>query len=220
MKLSDKTITILKNFANINESLMFRKGTLQSTVDVNDHVAAEAQTEEFPRGFAIYNLNQFIANITTITNADLTFNEDSVTISDGTLSMNYEYSAPNMITQDDVALPTIDSPDVEFDLNQDLYQKILKLATLNDLPVLSFIGKDGQLKCVAENLEMKNATKASFNIGEYTGKDFKASFNLDYLNIIPGNYHVKINQDEFGIFESPSVTYLIAVEIQNKKGSK
>jgi hypothetical protein len=60
MKLSDNTLTILKNFAGINNSILVKQGTRLRTISVAKNILAEADiTEEFPRDFAIYDLNQF-----------------------------------------------------------------------------------------------------------------------------------------------------------------
>lgn len=223
MKLSDKTITILKNFATINQSMWFRKGTRQTTVEVDDHVAAIAELEDLPQDFGIYDLNQFLANISTLNSPELTFKEKSVHLSDGNISMDYPYADAAVLKklrEAEVEDLTVDAPDVEFELNQDSYQKIVKLANMNDVPIISITGKNGKLSCVAESLELKSAPTASYVIGEYTGKDFRASFNLKFLNILPNNYSVKLQNPDFGIFTSKDVSYLIAQEIQPKKGAK
>ena len=62
MKLSDNTLTILKNFAGINNSILVKKGNKLRTISVAKNILAEAEItpEEFPRDFAIYDLNQFL----------------------------------------------------------------------------------------------------------------------------------------------------------------
>ena len=58
MKLSDNTLTILKNFAGINNSIIVKTGNTLRTISVANNIYAEATiTEEFPRNFAIYDLN-------------------------------------------------------------------------------------------------------------------------------------------------------------------
>ena len=55
MKLSDNTLTILKNFAGINNSILVKEGNKLRTISVAKNILAEADiTEEFPRDFAIY----------------------------------------------------------------------------------------------------------------------------------------------------------------------
>ena len=55
MKLSDNTLTILKNFAGINNSILVKEGTSLRTISVAKNILAEANIkEEIHRDFAIY----------------------------------------------------------------------------------------------------------------------------------------------------------------------
>ena len=78
MKLSDNTLTILKNFAGINNSILVKEGNRLRTISVAKNILAEADiTEEFPRDFAIYDLNQFLNGLSLHSDPDLDYNEDS-----------------------------------------------------------------------------------------------------------------------------------------------
>ena len=64
MKLSDKTLVILKNFAGINNSILVKRGDNLRTISLAKNILAEANiNEEFPRDFAIYDLNQFLKTL-------------------------------------------------------------------------------------------------------------------------------------------------------------
>ena len=61
MKLSEKTLNILKNFSSINQSILVKQGNQLRTISVAKNILAEAEIkEDFPRDFAIYDLNQFL----------------------------------------------------------------------------------------------------------------------------------------------------------------
>jgi hypothetical protein len=61
MKLSDKTLTLLKNFSSINQSILFKEGSSLRTISVMKNILAEATIEEeLPKDFGIYDLNQFL----------------------------------------------------------------------------------------------------------------------------------------------------------------
>ena len=58
MKLSDSTLTVLKNFAGINNSILVKEGSQLRTISVAKNILAEAEIpEDFPRDVAIYDLN-------------------------------------------------------------------------------------------------------------------------------------------------------------------
>ena len=61
MKLSESTLSLLKNFSTINQSILFKQGTKLRTISVMKNILAEATiTEEIPKDFGIYDLNQFL----------------------------------------------------------------------------------------------------------------------------------------------------------------
>jgi len=60
MKLSDNTLSILKNFSSINQSILVKQGSKLRTISVMKNILAEANvSENFPKDFAIYDLINF-----------------------------------------------------------------------------------------------------------------------------------------------------------------
>ena len=71
MKLETRTMQILKNFALINPSMLFREGNVQSSIAAQKTILARTTLKEaFPQEFAIFDLEQFVDNIST-DNADM-----------------------------------------------------------------------------------------------------------------------------------------------------
>ena len=61
MKLSDETLSLLKNFSSINQSILFKQGNSLRTISVMKNILAEATIkEDIPTDFGIYDLNQFL----------------------------------------------------------------------------------------------------------------------------------------------------------------
>ena len=85
MKLSEKTFNLLKNFSSINQSILFKEGKSLRTMSVMKNILAEVEVEEdFPKDFAIYDLVQFLNNVSLCANPELDFtNESYVKIVDG-----------------------------------------------------------------------------------------------------------------------------------------
>ena len=83
MKLSNGTVTVLKNFSTINPNLVIKAGNTISTMSAMKNIVAKAKVEEtFPQDFAIYDLNEFLASISLFTNPDLEFKNDFVVITE------------------------------------------------------------------------------------------------------------------------------------------
>ena len=113
MKLSDNAIAILKNFAGINNSILVKEGNKLRTISVAKNILAEAEIkEEFPRDFAIYDLNQFLNGLSLHQDPDLDFQQDTyLSIKEGKRRVKYFFADPNVIIappEKDITLPTQD----------------------------------------------------------------------------------------------------------------
>ena len=79
MKLSDTTISVLKNYSTINQNLKIGAGNSLSTMSAMKNIVAQATvTETFEKDVAIYDLNEFLASMSIFTNPKLDFNDDFV----------------------------------------------------------------------------------------------------------------------------------------------
>ena len=114
MKLSNDTLTLLKNFATINQGIMFKKGKTIRTVSTLKNLMAEATiTEEIPTDFGVYDLNNFLSVITLHKEEPtLDFQDNNVLISglQGRSKIKYRFCAPNMIVsapENAIAMPKI-----------------------------------------------------------------------------------------------------------------
>ena len=64
MKLSNETVSVLKNFSTINQNLVIKGGNKIATMSAMKNIVAKAEVlEDFPQEFAIYDLNEFLSAI-------------------------------------------------------------------------------------------------------------------------------------------------------------
>ena len=94
MKLSDKTLSVLKNFSSINQSILFKQGNKLRTISVMKNILAEATvTEEFMKDFGIYDLNQFLNGLSLHQSPELDFKNDGyVVIREGKSRSKYFFA--------------------------------------------------------------------------------------------------------------------------------
>ena len=79
MKLSDNTISVLKNYSTINQNLMINMGSTLSTMSAMKNIVAKATVEEtFEKDVAIYDLNEFLASMSLFDKPELDFQDDFV----------------------------------------------------------------------------------------------------------------------------------------------
>jgi len=215
MKLSDNTLTILKNFAGINNSILVKEGNRLRTISVAKNILAEADiTEEFPRDFAIYDLNQFLNGLSLHQDPDLDFNEASyLSIKEGKRRVKYFFADPNVIISPpdkEINLPT---QDVCFQLDSASLEKLVKAAQVYQLPDLSAVGEAGVVKLVVRDKKNDTSNDFSVVVGE-TDKEFSFNFKVENIKILPGTYEVVVSQKLLSRFTSKNhdLTYYIALE--------
>ena len=221
MKLSDKTVSLLKNFSTINQSILFKKGSSLRTISVMKNILAEATVDEdFPKDFGIYDLNQFLNGLSLHQDPELDFtNESYVRISEGKMRSNYFFSDPNVIIvppEKEISLPSID---VSFELKTQQLDRLLKAAAVYQLPDLSVDGEAGVVKLVVRDKKNDTSNDFSILVGE-TDNEFSFNFKVENIKILPGTYEVSISKKLLSEFTSKdrSLKYFIALEPDSKFG--
>tara|TARA_B100001287_G_C22489469_1_gene438276 strand:+ start:34 stop:699 length:666 start_codon:yes stop_codon:yes gene_type:complete len=215
MKLSDNTLTVLKNFASINNSILMKKGTHLRTISVAKNILAEADiAEEFPRDVAVYDLNQFLNGMSLHQDPDLDFKEDSyLTIREGRRKVKYFYADPAVIISPPDKEITLPTEDVHFQLESTSLEKLLKAAAIYQLPDLSLIGQDNEIRLVVRDKKNDTSNEYSIIVGE-TDKQFVFNFKVENIKIIPGAYDVVVSSKLLSKFTNSNynLTYYIALE--------
>ena len=168
MKLSDKTLSVLKNFSTINQSILFKQGSKLRTISVMKNILAEATvTEEIPIDFGIYDLNQFLNGLSLHQSPELDFvNDGHVVIKEGRMRSKYFFADPNVIiTPPDKAID-LPSEDVSFELSTDQLDKLLKAAAIYQLPDLAVVGANGVVKILVRDKKNDTSNDFSVTVGE------------------------------------------------------
>lgn len=215
MKLSDKTLTLLKNFSNINQSILFKEGKSLRTISVMKNILAEATIdEELPKDFGIYDLNQFLNGLGLHQSPQLDFaNDGYVVIREGKTRSKYFFADPNVIiTPPDKAIQ-LPTEDVCFELNTQQLDKLLKAAAVYQLPDLSAVGEGGVVKLVVRDKKNETSNDFSVVVGE-TDSEFVFNFKVENVKILPGTYEVVVSQKLLSRFTSKDcdLKYYIALE--------
>ena len=164
MKLSESTLTLLKNFSTINQSLLFKQGNRLRTISVMKNILAEATiNEELPKDFGIYDLGQFLNGLSLHNSPELDFaNDNHVVIKEGRMRSQYFFADANVIITPPEKEMTLPSEDVSFELKTEQLDKLLKAAAIYQLPDLSVIGEAGVVRLLVR--DKKNNTSNSFDI--------------------------------------------------------
>jgi hypothetical protein len=212
MMLTPKTVQILKNFSNINPSILIKPGNVLATIATNKTVLAKANVdEEFERLVPIYALNRFLSAMSLFNAPNIEFGDNSAKISGERSSILYHYSDPQVILappEKEIKLPSVD---VDTVVTNKAMQDVLKAMSVLGLPELAIVGDGENLTLQALDVKNSAADTFSVSIGE-TDKVFRAIFRAENIKIIDGDYQVQISSKGISKFIGPDVTYWIAIE--------
>ena len=216
MKLSDKTINLLKNFSSINQSILIKEGDSIRTISVMKNILAEAKVpEEFPKDFGIYDLNQFLNAISSLhINPELDFsNNEYLLIREGKKRNRFFFADPNVIVSPPEKSITLPSEDVCFELDTQVLGTLMKAAAIYQVPDLSVIGEAGVVKLVVHDKKNDTSNTHEEIVGE-TDEEFCFNFKVENIKILPGTYEVVVSKKLLSRFESKNheLTYYIALE--------
>ena len=216
MKVSDRTTNLLKNYANINQSIEFREGKLLKTVSpLNTILASVEVEEEFPKTFPIYELNRFLGTLSLFNDPELNFDENGVSITDDKHSAIYRYCGSSSMFQTppdkDITFP---DAEVEFELSLEQFKTTINAANTLGLPEVVVEGNGTDIELVVSDTGNTSSDRFSTTVGK-TDKTFRMIFKTENLNkIMEGDYVVALSSKRISHFKrtTDSLQYWIALE--------
>lgn len=212
MKISNDTLSVLKNFAAVNTNLLVRQGNTLSTISTGKNIFARATVAEtFDREFAIYDLNSLLGLLTLMEDTEVSFGDESITVSKDRSLFEYYYADPEII---------VGAPDKQievddffsFDLSADDLSMIQKAAGITAAPMLSIVGDGTKVTLTVGDPATPKSNSFKQVITE-TDKTFKAHLQIENLKVLPGSYRVTLSEKKFMhlVNTSTDVKYWLAL---------
>ena len=214
MYLSTETVSILKNFATINQSILIKPGKKLRSMSVMKNILVEAEvTEEFTQEIAIYDLNQFLNCLSLVPGAELDVSESSFTLAEDGNSIEYRLSDPSVITAPPDKELNLPSEDVCLVLSEENLETVKKAAAVLQIPDVSIIGDGEKISITVRDKKNSGSNSYSIECGD-TSHVFQFNLKVDNLKLSPGDYDVIISSKNLAQFTSHSrpIVYYIAVE--------
>jgi hypothetical protein len=221
MKIESETLDILKNFSQINPSILVSKGNVVKTVSLTGSVQAKATLkQEFESQMAIYDLPNFISALSMFENPmlDLT-DERFVTLSNSEQSamITYYFADSDMILKPKGTPPDTTKTSIKFRITKEMLADIIKAASILSLPEVGIVAADGKVSINAINPKITSSNLFTKIIGA-TALTFSIFFKIENLKLISDDYDVSIlppptgKQNGLAHFKSSAVEYWIACE--------
>ena len=224
MKLSKHTLNMLKNFSDINMSIEIKKGSVLRTVSVQKNILAQAELEdEFPKDFAIYELNRFLGAVSLFDDPELEFNAKSVNIGTTKHSADYVYCDPSMIVTPPENNITFPDPEVKFTLTQDSLSQVMRASNVLGTPEIAIEGGPHPNDSIRiKALDVNNDSTDTFQVvlDEKSGHTFRFVFKTENMKMVSGNYDVEISSKGISHFslQGTKLQYWIATESTSNFG--
>ena len=216
MNLSSDTVSVLKNFSDINQNILVKPGNKVQTISTMKNILAEAEiSEKFESEFAIYDLPEFLRSVELFDKPELKFTGGSnvqIADSNSKQAIKYFFADKSVIVS-----PTknINMPDKEvtFTFKKETFAKLLKAATTLNLPDVAVKGDGKSIKIIATDKKNKSSNEYSLTVGE-TDKNFMAYFKTENFKMVSDDYDVAISKQKISHFvdRNKPIQYWIALE--------
>lgn len=212
MKLSKVTTEILKNFAQINQGLVFKEGNELRTMNVMKNIFATAVVPDmFPNSFAIYDLNEFLPAYSLLNDCDVDFQDNMLVLQVPGNNIEYPYSSPSVVVSPGDRNIRLPSEDKKFVLTREVFSAIQRSAAVLKL-------EDIVIDCTGITVLNKKAKGNSHHISLNVecGQDNSGEnsfIKVENLKLMPLDYDVSICQKGLARFTSRSEEYKIEYHI-------
>lgn len=204
-QLNDTTVEILKNFANINNQVVFKAGHLQRACnDTRNFIADVELSEAFPQQCALYELGRLLGIIDTCKTDKLptiAFGSSSLVVNHDHGSVTIPYAHEDVVVAPPAVQFHLKKPIASFDLSQELWQRIKGTASVLQTTSLHIIvNSSGELVLKLVNEKDKGGDamgSASYNMPNTVVQEAVEStwaVKFDALKLLPGNYTVEVGE--------------------------
>ena len=212
MKLSSNTVTILKNFAAINQGIFFKQGKVLKTVSSQKNILAEVVLDqEIPKNFGVYDLNNFLS-VVTLHKDDPSFEFDDKHVvivgNNGRSKIKYRFCEPTMIVippDKQLSMPTAE---IQFVLDQRDFDWTMRAASILSSPQIAIESDGEKVSIVTLDLQNDSAHTDSLTLDgvDPNGVKYRMVFKTENLmKLLMGTYDVSISSKGIAHFRNKEI---------------
>lgn len=226
MKISTNTMTILKNFASINEGIYVKPGNVIETISKQKNILARAElADTFEAEFGIHDLNNFLGNITLSRDAqpEIEIEEKNIIIKGlgGRSSTKYRKAAKETILVPPDKTISMDNAEIKFSLDAQDLEWIFRVASALGSPNIAFVsnGENVSIETFDAKDDASHVNSTNLSVAG-TGTKYRMVFATENLRFVPGAYQVTIASKGIGHFKNTTVPveYWVTTETGSKYG--
>lgn len=219
MKLSDRTVSIIKSFSSINNGLVLQKGTSRVSVyGPEKSVFGAAEVDEvWPEKIAFWDVTKFLSALSHFGDPDITFMEDrAVIVEKGSSKLRkgskvtLTYGDPLLIVHSDKSIPALDAK-VEFTLFETELASLSKMAGVLGSNQIRFEPENGQVMLsLVRKEEVSSCDRYKIPVADVSDlSDFCFAASVDLWRFFPGDYEVGLGQSA-AFLKGDRISYFVA----------
>jgi gp45 sliding clamp, C terminal len=217
MKFETRTMQVLKNFAMINPSMLFREGNVQSAIAPQKTILARATIkEEIPKEFAIFDLSRFIGVLSLFDDPEINYDDAKVLISQGRQSVDYTFADPELVVAPPTTTPKVNDPEVNFTLTSDMLQSTMRAMGALQATHIVVEGDGENITLGAGKPADPTSDVFRIEVG-VSNHSFKFAFKSDNMKILPGDYEVQISSRNIAHLKGSDVEYWIMADANHSE---
>lgn len=214
MKLTERTVAILKNFSTINNGLVIKKGNKQQTVSLTRDILAEAVLDQkFPRDVPIYDLNGFLSLLSTFDEtgeAEIEFKDSFMNVKSGARRLKYFYASTDVIFSPPEGLD-LGAPTQRFTLPIDDLKLVQKMAAFG-MGDMSIVSDGDKIDISVSNNDNSSSNELSIAVDEQIDQ-CNVVFDVGLMKVIQQEYSVGVAENSIHLKNAEGDTqYWIVVE--------
>mgnify|MGYP003335088546 FL=1 len=223
MKLSNETLSVLKNFGAINQGILFKKGKTLKTVSSHKNILAEVTIkEDIPADFGVYDLNNFLS-VVSLHKDDPSFEFDSKHVlicgNKGRSKIKYRFCEPTMIVTPPEKALTMPSAEITFELSGEDFDWVMRAANVLSSPQIAIESDGTKVSIVTLDLQNDSAHTDALEIADGNGDKYRMVFKTENLSkLMSGAYTVSISSKGISHFKhkAADLQYWITTETGSK----
>lgn len=237
MKLSESTLSVLKNFASINNNILIQPGNLLKTVNDAEIklIFANATVQDtFPEKVGIFDLNEFLNVVSLLGGAEETnfeFETKRVVLSSqkNRSRVQYWYAADTALSypEKDIKMP---EPQVSFEMTGAVLSQLRRAASTFGHSTLAFFNTDDLICAKVFDPEVTSSNTFEMdicNLAQPLGVEFNFLFNIQNLKSLSfgPTERIKIGlaaqgKGKISQFIGDVVTYYVSVDSDSTMKNK
>jgi len=212
MIFSDRTLEILKNFSDINQSTVFDEGNVLRSISPSKTIFAKAEIQEhIDEEFAIYNMPRFLNTMSLLGKPEIRVKDSNVILLSEGKKVTYAIASRDTIVVPPSKDIEIKEPVVKFSLSQKNLESVMKAKAILSLPEIVFVGEDGKVKVRTTDVGNPTSDFYDVEVGE-TNADFFISYKGENFKFLPLDYEVEVASSLVTRFTAKDVVYWIAAQ--------